>query len=278
MFNHMSVISIAIQKGGSGKTTTAVNLGAALMRKGHSVLLIDSDPQANLTYSLGVADDLEINLYTEYKKEIMGQKSILKDSIVKTNCGLDLIPSSIDLANAELELVSKFAREQTLRNRMLRPLVNDYDYILIDCPPSFGMLTVNALVASDYIIVPLQGEFLPKKGVESFLKLIATMKEVLNAKTEVAGFVLTRFSPSKKMNAEVREWLEENFHEKLFKTFIHTDIRLATAQKKGQDIFSYSNTSIAANDYESLALEFLQRIPSEKKIQAKAYEVHTELN
>ena len=199
----------------------------------------------------------------------MGQKSNLKDSVVMTKSGLALIPSSIELANAELELVSKFAREQTLRNRMLRPMVNDYDFILIDCPPSFGMLTVNALVASDYVLIPLQGEFLPKKGVESFLKLIGTMKEMLNVKTEVAGFLLTRYSPRKKMNVEIREWLEENFREKVFRTFIHTDIRLAVAQKRGEDIFSYSNHSIAAIDYENLANEFLENLSVKTGIQSQ---------
>jgi len=256
----MPVVSVAIQKGGSGKTTTVVNLAAALHRKGYSVLMIDSDPQANLTYSVGVADDMEINLYTEYKKEIMGQKSNLKESIVETRSGLHLIPSSIELANAELELVSKFAREHTLRNRMLRPIVSDYNFILIDCPPSFGMLTVNALVASDHVLVPLQGEFLSKKGVESFLKLISTMKEMLNVSTELAGFVLTRFSPRKKMNNEIHDWLEQNFRQKLFKTFIHTDIRLAIAQKRGEDIFSYSGNSVGARDYDSLANEFLELV------------------
>jgi chromosome partitioning protein len=256
----MSVIALSIQKGGSGKTTTTVNLAAALLRKGYSVLVIDSDPQANLTYALGVADDLEANLYSEYKKEIIGQKANLKESIVVTRCGIHLIPSSIDLANAEMELVSKFAREQTLRNRMLKPIVNDYDFIFIDCPPSFGMLTVNALVASDYILIPLQGEFLPKKGVESFLKLLGTMKEILGVKPELAGFLLTKYSPRKKLNSEVKDWLEENFPNKLFKTFIHTDIRLATAQKKGEDIFTHASYSQAAADYERLADEVLEVI------------------
>ena len=253
----MSVISLSIQKGGSGKTTTTVNLAAALLRKGYSVLVIDSDPQANLTYALGTSDDLPTNLYSEYKKEIMGQKANLKESIVVTRCGIHLIPSSIDLANAEMELVSKFAREQTLRNRMLKPISHDYDFILIDCPPSFGMLTVNALVASDYILIPLQGEFLPQKGVVSFLKLLGTMKEILGVKPELAGFLLTKYSPRKKLNLEVKEWLEENFRDKLFKTFIHTDIRLATAQKKGEDIFTHALHSRAAGDYERLTEELL---------------------
>lgn len=256
----MPIISIATQKGGTAKTTTTVNLAAALCRKGFSILVIDSDPQANLTYSLGFSDDMEYNLYTEYKKEIMGQVSNLRKAILPLDNGLHLIPSTIDLANAELELVSKLAREQTLRKRMLAPIIKDYDYILIDCPPSFGMLTVNALVASDYIVVPLQGEFLPKKGVESFLRLVTTLKETLNLSVEVAGFLLTRYSPRKLMNLEVKDWLECNYKDKLFKTYIHTDIRLACAQKSGKDIFSYSPHSAGASDYEKLADELLEMI------------------
>ena len=256
----MAVISIATQKGGTAKTTTAINLAASLRLNGYSVLLIDSDPQCNLTYSLGLADDSELNLYTEYKKEISGQKSNLAEAVRQTKSGLHLIPSSIELANSELELVSKFAREYTLRNRMLRRLVNEYDIILIDCPPSFGMLTINALVASDHILIPVQGEYLPKKGVESFLKLLQNMKELLGINVNVIGYLLTRFSPRKKMNLEIKEWLEKTFQDKLFRTFIHTDIRLSMAQKKGEDIFTYAPGSVAAHDYESFAVEFLKTL------------------
>ena len=269
----MPVVSIATQKGGSAKTTTTVNLAAALSLKGKSVLLIDSDPQANLTYSLGIADDLDRNLYTEYKKEILGQKSNLKETIIKTDAGIDLIPSSLELANAELELVSKFAREQTLRNRMLKPIIDQYDYVLIDCPPSFGMLTVNALVASSHVLIPLQGEFLPKKGVESFLKMVGTVKEMLNLQVEVAGFLLTRYSPRKKMNEEIKKWLEDNHANKLFRTFIHTDIRLAVAQKNGKDIFSFAPHSTGATDYANLAVEFLNRISG---VPLESAELHLE--
>ena len=244
----MPVISIATLKGGTAKTTTAASLAAALHRKGHRVLLIDSDPQSNLTYSLGVSDDLEQNLYTEYKKEIMGETSKLRECIIETGSGLLLIPSSPGLGNTEQELVSKLAREQTLRRRMLRPLLGDFEFIIIDCPPSLGMLTVNALVASDYIIVPLTGEFLPKKGVESFLKQLDNLKETLGLEITVAGFLLARFSPRKKMNEEVRTWLQENYPDLLFNTFIHTDIKLAAAQKNGLDNFSYAPHSVAAED------------------------------
>jgi chromosome partitioning protein len=150
---------------------------------------------------------------------------------------------------------------------MLRPILNDYEYILIDCPPSLGMLTVNALVASDYIIVPLTGEFLPKKGVEGFLKQLQNLKETLGLEIEVAGFLLARFSPRKKMNEEVKSWLQENYADLLFRTFIHTDIKLATAQKNGMDIFSYAPNSVAAMDYENLANEFLSVIASKSNSQ-----------
>lgn len=255
----MGVISIATLKGGSAKTTTAVNLAAVLARKGKKILLIDSDPQANLTWSLGVTEETSVNLYTEYKKEITGQKSDLAGSIVVINDHLHLIPSSIELANAELELVSKFAREQTLRNRMLPPLRNRYDYIFIDCPPSFTMLTVNALVASDGVLIPVQGEFLPRKGVESFLHLVEEMKEMLAVRLQLVGFVLTRFSDRKSMNKEVQEWLRKEYGDKLFETIIRTDIRLAVAQKKGKDIFSFAPHSSGAADYEKLGEEFLAR-------------------
>lgn len=256
----MPVISIATQKGGTGKTTITVNLGAALQRKGYSVLLIDSDPQANLTYSLGVPDSNEKNLFSEYKKEISGQRSDLQQVIIKTESSLNLIPSTPALANAELELVSKIAREQLFRNRMLNQVKNDFDFIFIDCPPSFGLLTINSLVASDQVLIPLQGEFLPQKGVESFLQQFYSLKENLNLGTGILGFILTRFSPRKTMNRQIREWLESNFTDKLFQTFIHTDINLAAAQKKGLDIFSYSPRSVAAADFEALANEFIQKI------------------
>src|SRR5689334_25422346 len=131
----MPVISIAIQKGGSGKTTTAVNLAAALHRSGKKVLLVDTDPQCNLSQSLGVPAETGINLYTEYKKEIIGKKSDLRSAVIETKSGLKLIPSSLELALAEQELVGKFNREQTLRNKMLRSVITDYDFIFIDCPP-----------------------------------------------------------------------------------------------------------------------------------------------
>ena len=256
----MSIISIAIQKGGSGKTTTTVNLAAALQRTGSKVLLIDADPQCNLSQSLGVEGEQTVNLYTEFRKEITGRHSDLYSAILTTPCGLQLIPSSIDLALTEIELVGKFNREQTLRNKMLRPIADEYDYIFIDCPPSFGLLTVNALVASDYVILPLQAEFLPFNGVQSFYQLMDMMKDIPNMDLTVAGFVLTRFSEHRKLNREIRARLREEFDARIFNTIIRTDIRLACAQRKGVDIFTYAPGSHGAKDYASLAEEFVARL------------------
>lgn len=255
----MSVISIAIQKGGSAKTTTTVNLAAALLRQGKKVLLIDSDPQCNLGQSLGLTSETAVNLYTAYKQEIAGVKSDLRSAIIKTKSGLQLIPSSLELAMAEQELVGKFNREQTLRNKMLKPIRSEFDYIFIDCPPSFGLLTVNALAASDLLLIPLQAEFLPLNGVQSFFRLLEMMEDIPNMQLSVAGFVLTKFSDRKKLNQEIKQKLDTDFGTKVFNTHIRTDIRLAMAQKAGMDIFSFAPGSAGAADYAALAHEFLEK-------------------
>jgi len=255
----MPIISLAIQKGGSGKTTTAINLGAALQREGKSVLLIDADPQANLTQSLGINDEPEKSLYTELKKEMAGESSDLQQVIVETKTGLHLIPSSLELAVAELELVSVYGREQ-LFSWMLEQIHGKYDFIFIDCPPAFGMLTVNALVASDEVLIPLQGEFLPLKGVHSFIHHFNAIKKKLNPKLDLLGFVLIKFDERKIMNRNVQQQLMEEYPGKLFNTFIRTSIELAKAQEAGKDIFSFNKNSTVAEDYQKLAAEFLQKL------------------
>src|ERR1700748_488137 len=156
----MPVISIAIQKGGSGKTTTALNLAAALQRQGKKILLFDADPQASLSEALGIVEEPEKNLFTELSREIKGESGNLEEIIVQTKSGLAVIPSSIELAGAELELVSVYGREQVF-TWMLEKINGKFDFVIIDCPPAIGMLTVNALVASQYILMPMQAEFLP---------------------------------------------------------------------------------------------------------------------
>jgi len=255
----MCIISIAIQKGGSGKTTTAINLAAALQLRGKKILVVDADPQANLSQSLGIVHEPENNLFTELKKEIAGESSSLEKIIICTKSGLSLVPASIELAGAELELVSVYGREQVF-TWMLEPLKKQFDFIFIDCPPAIGMLTVNALVASKYVLMPLQAEFLPLKGLRSFMHHYKVIKTKLNKNLEVLGFVLTRYDERKTMNRQVYQQLEQEFGEKAFHTHIRSNIQLAKAQEAGMDIFSFDKHSHGAGDYSKLADEFLQKL------------------
>lgn len=255
----MPVISIAIQKGGSGKTTTTINLAAALQKMGKTVLLFDADPQANLSQSLGILEEPERNLFTELKKEIAGQSGTLEEVIIQTQSGLALVPASIELAGAELELVSVYGREQVF-SWLLEPVKSKYDFVFIDCPPAIGMLTVNALVASDYVLMPLQAEFLPLKGLRSFMHHFKAVKTKLNKHLEVLGFILTRYDDRKTMNREVYRQLEQEFGDKAFHTHIRNNIQLAKAQEAGTDIFGFDKHSHGAEDYQKLAAEFIEKI------------------
>jgi chromosome partitioning protein len=252
------LLSLAIQKGGSGKTTTAINLAAALQQMGKTVLLVDLDPQANLTQALGLGDETEPSIYHLLKQEMEGRSAQLAD-IVQDCGGLPLVPASLELAGAELELVSVYGREQLLR-RMLAPLQDQYDYILLDCPPAIGLLTVNALAVSDYVLVPLQAEFLPLKGLQSFLRHLETIKRSLNPRVEVLGLLLSRYDPRKKMHQQIREQLDAAYPGRLFDTYIRTNIALAQAQAAGQDIFSFDPASNGAEDYMFLAGEAIGRM------------------
>jgi len=255
----MWIISTANQKGGCGKTTTTVNLGAALMQRGYDVLLVDADPQANLSQSLGIPGEPEYNLYTEIRNEMSGDDCSLGRAIVKTACGLHVVPSSIELAGAENELVSVFGREQVFTS-LLAPLRSDYDFIFIDCPHAIGMLTVNALTASQYVLIPLPGEFLPLKGVYSFMHQYERIKKKLNRELDILGLVLTKYDERKTMNTEVRAELVREFGPKLCQTVIRTNIQLARAQEMGEDIFSFDKSSNGAKDYDQLAGELLTRL------------------
>ncbi|GJM34485.1 MAG: sporulation initiation inhibitor protein Soj [Saprospiraceae bacterium] len=254
----MSIISIAIQKGGSGKTTTAINLPAALQQMGHSVLLVDLDPQANLTQALGILEEPDRSIYDVFREIAAGKQSDLS-SLIEVRSGLPLIPASLELAGAEIELVSIYGREQIM-TRMLKPLRDKYDFIFIDCPPAISMLTVNALVASDYVLMPLQAEFLPLKGVKSFMRHFENIKRDLNPDLQILGFVLTKYDRRKTMNRNVLDTLMETYGDKVFNTRVRTNISLAQAQEQGVDVYNYDRSCNGALDYLELAREFLKRI------------------
>ncbi|MFT3910814.1 MAG: ParA family protein [Ferruginibacter sp.] len=263
----MPIISITIPKGGSGKTTTSINLAAALHELGKKVLLVDADPQVNLSQSLGIHDEPSLNLYTELLKVKKGDKGNLQAAIIQTRSGIPLIPSSIQLAAIEPKLVSVYEREQ-LFSWLLKPLNDQYDFIFIDCPSSMNMLTINALVASRYVLMPLQAEFLPLQGVKRLLNELPGIKEIkneiepdkiLHREIDVIGLVFTRYDNYKKMNQQIREELETEYKEKIFQSHIRSNIQLANAQRAGLDIFSFDKRANGAIDYMSLAKEFLKK-------------------
>ncbi len=254
----MQTLSIAIQKGGSGKTTTAINLAAALSRLGQRVLLVDLDPQANLTQALGY-EEPEPNMYHLLKEEFDGEAADIAAAVIEAK-GFDFLPASLELATAELELIGIYGREKIL-SVMLGGLDEDaYDICIIDCPPAIGMLTVNALAASDHVLLPMQAEFLPLKGVHGFMRAFKKIKRQLNPNLEILGIVLTRFNARAKMNKKILEQLSREFEDKVFSTHIRTNNALAKAQEWGVDIFTYDSSSNGAYDYMQLAREVLERI------------------
>lgn len=251
----MITISIAIQKGGSGKTTTALNLAAALQLAGKRVLLVDLDPQANLTQSLGIEDGSPVSIYELLKQAAIGEDINIKDALITTGV-LPLLPANLDLAGAELELVGIYGREHLMK-QVLSALPETFDVVVIDCPPAVGMLTVNALTASDYVLMPLQAEFLPFKGVQNFMQQLHLIKKQLNKKLEILGLVLTRYDDHKSMHRQIRGQLETLYNGKVLDSSIRSNIALAKAQEQAVDIFTFDRQSNGAKDYQRLADEVL---------------------
>lgn len=251
------VIAIANQKGGVGKTTTTVNLSAALVSLGKKILIIDCDPQAHATTSLGFKPTSHNKTFYDLVKH----DARLEDTIIKKG-NLSIIPSSIDLANAEAELSGVPGREFLLKE-ILKDTGNYYDFVFIDCPPSLGLLTLNALVVADELFVPIDTHFLALQGLAKLLEVIGLVKARLNNGLEISGILAVRFDNRKRLNREVFEKIKERFGDKVFKTTIRENISLAEAPSFGLSIFEYSSHSHGAEDYMSLAKEVLERSRNE---------------
>ena len=243
------VISISNHKGGVGKTTSAINIGAGLNKLGKKILLIDLDPQANLSQSLGLIDQ-ERNIYGA----IRGEYKLEPIEIIK---GLDVIASTLDLSGAEVELSGEAGREYILRE-LIEPLRRSYDYILIDSPPSLGLLTINSFTASDEIFIPLQAQYLALQGLTKLMEVIDKIKKRLNKSLVVGGVFITQYDSRKVLNRDVEATIKTHFKDKVFKTKIRDNVALAEAPTQAQDIFRYQAKSYGAQDYLSLCKEILK--------------------
>lgn len=245
-----TVISLLNHKGGVGKTTSTINIGAGLVELGRRVLLLDLDPQANLSLSLGIGRQSS-TLY----EALRGEADL---SPVSVRPGLDVVPSTLDLSGAEMELINEAGREYILRE-LLEGVRDAYDFVIIDCPPSLGLLTLNALTSSEYVLIPLQTEFLALQGLAKIKQVIQKVKLRLNKRLEILGVLPTMYDGRKVLNRDVVETIQKYFGRLVFETYIRDNVALAEAPAQRQDIFAYNGSSSGAEDYLKLCKEIMER-------------------
>ncbi|TVT54459.1 ParA family protein [Amycolatopsis rhizosphaerae] len=250
------VLAMCNQKGGVGKTTSTINLGAALAEYGRRVLLVDFDPQGALSVGLGVQPhELEQTVYNAIMERAVTADDVLRRTKIE---GMDLLPSNIDLSAAEVQLVAEVGREHTLL-RVLQPVLRDYDYVLVDCQPSLGLLTVNALTAADGVIIPLECEFFSLRGVALLIDTIEKVRERLNPKLDITGILATMFDPRTLHSREVMARVVEAFGDTVFDTVINRTVRFPETTVAGEPITTWAPKSAGAQAYRALAREVIAR-------------------
>jgi len=250
------IIAISNHKGGVGKTTSAINIGAGLQRLGKKILLIDLDPQANLSQSLGLVNP-ERTIYGALR----GEHSLEPLEIIK---GLDVIPANLDLSGAEIEMSGEAGREYLLKE-LIDPIRSRYDYTIIDSAPSLGLLTINAFTAADEIFIPLQAQFLALQGLAKLIEVIEKIQRRLNKGLRMGGVFITQYDSRKVLNRDVVATIEDHFKGDLFTTKIRENITLAEAPAQGMDVFRYSPKSYGAEDYLALCKEILSKHSKQDK-------------
>lgn len=249
------IVAIANQKGGVGKTTTSVNLSASLGVLEKKILVVDADPQANTTSALGFnPDEVQVGTYQVLEHEVSAKEAVIQTS----NPNLDLIPAQIDLVAVEIELVDKEQREQMLR-KSLESVKDDYDYIMIDCAPSLGLITLNALTAADSVIIPIQCEYFALEGLGKLLNTIKSVQNLHNPNLDIEGLLLTMYDSRLRLSNQVVEEVKTHFSKMVFNTIIQRNVRLSEAPSYGETIIMYDASSNGAENYLNLAREFLEK-------------------